>query len=138
MAKDFSVEEWLSDVVGLPQYIDTFLSSGFTELCYVVEIDEIEYCEELGIKSKEHQIKIIQECAKLKKKHGPRKILLLGPKSSGKSTILQHVGNKVKWKGAKWRLRVKCVECILTLCEMPRFYDNDYDELKNKNYLFIK
>ena len=70
----------------------------------------------------------------------PMEILLLVTRSSGKTTIFNTVSeyfaeseyqtiHSLK-ESKKRQLRTQCVESALTLCEMARFYDDNYDKLK--------
>ena len=133
MAKKLTVKDWLSEHVELPQYIDTFINCGFDEIYFIPEIDGAEYLEEMDIKSKSHQKKILQEIEILRKQFAPTKLLFLGPKASGKSTLFRDIGDYTQLQWIPWRIRLrrKCVNCILTLCEMARFYDENYYKFKN-------
>eukprot|EP01083_Nonionella_stella_P164613 545365_1 len=64
----YEVQYWLQYVVGLPQYFETFMDSGYEAMGFIKAISTmVEVCE-IGIESKQHQMRILQEIKKLKAK----------------------------------------------------------------------
>ena len=81
----------------------------------------------------------------------PRKIfnvLLLGPKSSGKTTLFNYFKHQHKpfdevfgietFKELLIHLETKLIKSLLVLCEIAGYYDEDYHTLKDENYDSIK
>eukprot|EP01084_Bolivina_argentea_P000073 139_1 len=59
------LESWLTDTVGLPEYIDIFIQNGFEDLAYLkYDLCEQDLCS-IGIKLLGHQLKIMSEIRKL-------------------------------------------------------------------------
>eukprot|EP01083_Nonionella_stella_P313974 1129297_1 len=66
MHKDaLDLQYWLHDVVGLPQYFDLFMNSGYEGTDFIKEIQEIEELIEVGIESEQHRNQIFKEIVRL-------------------------------------------------------------------------
>eukprot|EP01084_Bolivina_argentea_P179198 309666_1 len=61
------ITQWLTFNVGLPKYHDAFISNGYESLEFIKEIKNKAELDEIGIKLKGHQTKIMSEINKLKK-----------------------------------------------------------------------
>eukprot|EP01083_Nonionella_stella_P077342 211134_1 len=63
------LQKWLEKEVGLYQYFDVFVANGYESMQIVKEISNIEELKEVGIESKQHQMKIMEAVQKWKYEH---------------------------------------------------------------------
>ena len=62
-----TTQDWLTFTVGLPQYINNFVSNGFESLDLVLMIRNITDVHGIGVHKLGHKLKIWNEIIKLKK-----------------------------------------------------------------------
>ena len=62
------LEQWLVNNVRLPQYYDNFVKNGYVSMDFITVIKNQEDLEEIGIVLKAHQLKILTEIERVKRK----------------------------------------------------------------------
>ena len=67
ISKD-NLMKWLTDVVELPQYYETFKKNGLENLALISKLENVDDLEDIGIRMKGHQSIIMNEIKRLKLK----------------------------------------------------------------------
>ena len=87
--KGFEVQMWLTDTVGRPEYVDTFISNGFETLKSVMAIDRRELLGEIGITLTGHQLMIWKEIKALKQRANNKEGTVLSMKYTVSNTFVK-------------------------------------------------
>eukprot|EP01084_Bolivina_argentea_P084090 152181_1 len=66
------VQQWLHDVVELPQYFDMLISNGYESLNLIQEIDTIQDLNDIGITVSNHQTKLLNQIVNLNAIYNPQ------------------------------------------------------------------